>query len=450
LKSEVVEDENKGVKMLKKKKWVLLLMMFSLITAFSSGCEKSPKGAEITIDPEMTGFDDLMMGVFEGDEYLIVYGSQGSDMDTLRLINFAEYLDSILNFQEEGQLIIESDADVTEADLQEKHIILLGNPETNSLFAQVNDELPIQVIDNRVELPDAGWTIGEETTTFTYLIPNPLNQSKYLWVIGASNSDYFSHLRFMTMNLKIDEYLIKADERTRYSGRFSKASSGWTIPQLEARETIGEFESADSEHFVIRYSPVDQQTKENIRYILQEREAIYEKIADQLGFEPDNRIDIDIYMTEEIMEHFVGRDDDFLSGLSYEVHKQGQEDSKYKEKIAKIFLGELGISLDQMTRDGLSLALVEEEEDSEAHIDMDNYLPLTDLTGSLINRSFDSERVRRELGSFFQYLIERDGMDKAIDLYQANGVMRLKEALQQVYEKDLFTLEDEWINEISK
>ncbi|BES66012.1 hypothetical protein SANA_24510 [Gottschalkiaceae bacterium SANA] len=436
--------------MLKKKNWVLLLMMFSLITVFSSGCEQSPKGAEITIDPDMTGFDDFMMSAYEGDQYLIVYGSQGSETDTTRLKNYAEYLDSILNFQEEGQLIIESDVNVTEADLEDKHIILLGNPETNSLFAQINDKLPIQVIDNKVEIPDAGWTIGEETTTFTYLIPNPLNQSKYLWVIGASKSDYFSHLRFMTMNLKIDDYLIKADERTRYSGRFSKASSGWTILQLEARETIGEFESADSKHFVIRYSPVDQQTKENIRDILQEREIIYEKIADQLGFEPDHRIDIDIYMTEEVMEHYVGRDDDFLSGLSYEVHKQGQEDLKYKEKIAKIFLGELGISLDQMTRDGLSFALVAEKEESEVFIDRENYLPLTDLTGPLINRSFDSEMVRRELRSFFQYLIEHDGMDKAIDLYQINGTMGLKEALQQVYGKDLLTLEGEWINEIDK
>jgi hypothetical protein len=436
---------------MKKKSWIVLLMIFSLIATMLTGCEKSPEEAATTIDSEMTGFEDFMMRTFEGDQYLIVYGSQGSEADTTRLKNHAEYLDSILNFQEEGQLMIQSDADVTEADLEEKHIILLGNPETNSLFAQVNEQLPIQVIDSRVEIPDAGWTIGEETATFTYLIPNPLNLNNYLWVIGATNSDHFSSLRFMTINLKRDEYLIKADERTRYSGTFSKSSMGWTISHLEARETIGEFEFAGSEHFVIHYSPVDQQTKEKMADILQTREAVYQKITDRLGFEPDNRIDIDIYMTEAIMEHYVGRDDDFLAGISYEIHKQGQEDPSYREKIAKVFLGSLGMPLDQMILDGLTLALAAEEEAEIGEIvDTEDYLPLAYLTGARIDKEYDPEIVKGELQSFFQYLIESDGMDKAIALYQVNGTMGVEEALQNIYGKDLFTLEGEWLKGITK
>jgi hypothetical protein len=430
---------------------MLVIVILSII--FLSGCKNSTGDAETAIETEMTGFDDFMMSAFEGDQYLIVYGSQGSETDTIRLKNYAEYLDSILNFQEEGQLIIESDVNVTEADLEEKHIILLGNPETNSLFAQINDELPIQVIDSRVEIPDAGWTIGEETTTFTYLIPNPLNQNTYLWVIGAIDSARFSSLRYMTMNLKIDEYLIKADERTRYSGTFLKSSMGWTISDLEARETIGEFEFADSEHFIIRYSPVDQQTKENMADILQARETVYQKISDQLGFEPDNQIDIDIYMTEEIMEHYVGRDDDFLSGLSYEVHKQGQEDPMYKEKIAKIFLGTFGVPLDGMTLDGMTYALSAEKGANPAvneSVVEEDYIPLRYLIGPRIDPKLDSAIAELELQSFFEYLIKAYGMDKAIALVQANESTNIEEALLAIYGKDLFNLEGEWIEELTQ
>lgn len=459
MKFEFVGRRKYGGRMMKKKNWIVLLMIFSLIAAMMSGCDKSQEETETVIDPEMTGFEDFMMSVFEGDQYLIVYGSQGSEQDTIRLKNYADYMESVLRFPED-QVSILSNEELTESDLQNKHIILLGNPATNDLFAEVNDQLPIAVIDGKLEIPDAGWTMGEKKATFTYLIPNPLNRNKYLWVIGATNAESFPALRGMTMNLKQDEYLIKAGVRMRYSGRFSKSSESWTIPALTPRKTISDFGSVISDHFLIRYDTVDRLTMEQMDEIVKKREAYYQELTNRLDLEMEDLIEIDIFMTEGIREQYLGRDDDSLFGFSYEVQEKGKEDPFYKEKIAKVVLGAIGVPLDQMVRDGFAVELassqiyllssVHPEAAMREFLEADSFIPLRYLTGARINPELNAAVVREELRSFYHYLIGTYGIDKAIDLYAANANERVEAAIQTVYGKDLDELEDEWISTIKQ
>lgn len=426
-----------------------------LVVVLLAGCGAQKEESVETSSPEMTGFDDFYQGMWAGEPYFIVYGGQGTELDTIRLKNFAERIQISLEKSTAVSIPVISDEEFSEEDLNDSHLILIGNPETSLEFAEVNDQLPIQVIEDNLEVPDAGWTIGEETAMFTYLVPNPLNRSTYLWVFGATHADAFERLATMTMNNRQDEYMIKVDERTRYSGKFSKSSSAWTIPNLEAKVTIGDFESVKSEHFIVRYDPIDRQTQEQIEAIIKQRELCYQEYADRLGIVPQGFIEVDIYMTEGIMEHYVGRDDDTLLGVIYEVHEQGEEDPAYKEKLAKVFVGSLGVPLDEMIQDGFVMELsssriylrssVHPEAAMREILADESYLPLGYMTGARINPELDERIVREELRSFFHYLIGAYGMENAKALVQANETMGAEEAMQVVYGKELSVLEKEWL-----
>jgi|GEM_PF-3364821 len=431
------------------------IMALVLLIALLVSCRPPNEKTVETISPEMTGFDDFYQGMWDGEAYVIVYGSQGSDRDTIRLKNFAEWIQTSLDKNMAVFVPVKSDQELSEEAAKDSHLILLGNPDTNLWLASMNEQLPIQVMEGELEIQSAGATIGEETAMFTYLVPSPLNQSKYLWVWGSSHADTFDRLWTMTMNHRQDEYMIKVDERTRYSGTFSKLSTAWTIPTLEANKTIGDFESVMSEHFIVRYDPIDRSSQENMEEIIKRRELCYKEFADRLGFEPESLIEIDIYMTEGIMEHYVGRDDDTLLAVIYEVHEQGEEDPSYKEKLAQVFIGTLGVPLDQMAQVGLAkelassqiylLSSVHPEAAMREIIETDAYLPLASLSGARINPDLDKVVVKEELRSFFHYLIEIYGMEQMLDLYAANEHVGIEIAIESVYGKDLASLESEWL-----
>lgn len=439
---------------MKKRFGLYRVIAWALLTALLVACRPPEQKPLETISPEMTGFDDFYQGMWDGEAYVIVYGSQGTDQDTIRLKNYAEWLQISLDKNMKVFIPVKSDRELSEEAAKDSHMILIGNPDSNLWLASMNEQLPIQVMEGELEIRSAGVTIGEETAMFTYLVPSPLNQSKYLWVWGASHADSFDRLWTMTMNHRQDEYMIKVDERTRYSGTFSKSSTAWTIPTLEANKTIGDFESVMSEHFIVRYDPVDRLSQENIEEIIKRRELSYQEFADRLGLAPETLIEIDIYMTEGIMEHYVGRDDDTLLAVIYEVHEQGEDDPSYKEKLAKVFFGTLGVPLDQMVRVGLAnevassqiylLSSVHPEAAMREIIETNAYLPLASLTGARINPELDQTVVKEELRSFFHYLIEIHGMEPMLDLYAANEYAEIEAAIESVYGKDLASLEREW------
>jgi hypothetical protein len=445
---------------MKKRFGFYRMIALALSVVMLAGCGAPEEKTVEAISSEMTGFDDFYQGMWDGEPYVIVYGSQGTDQDTIRLKNFAEGIQTILEKQMVVTIPVKSDSDLSEEAARDSHLILIGNPETNTMLANLNEQLPIQVIDGNVEVPEAGWTIGEETTLFTYLVPNPSNMTRYVWVYGASHSDNFDRLSTMTMKYKQDEYMIKVDERTRYSGKFSKSSSAWTIPSLQVKKTINEFESVKSEHFTVRYDPVDQSSRENIEMIIEARELAYQEFAHRLGFEPEETTEIDIYMTEGIMEHYVGRDEDTVLGVIYEVHEQGAEDPAYRVKIAKVFMDTIGMPLDQMVRDGLAtelasgqiylLSSVHPEEAMREIIETDAYLPLAYMTGARINPDLDKGIVKEELRSFFHYLIETYGIDQVKALYTANMNMTIEDALVDTFDHDLLALEAEWLESLKR
>jgi hypothetical protein len=77
-----------------------------------------------------------------------------------------------------GHPFVKDDKDVTEADFAKYHIVLFGDPGSNSWIAKLNGKLPITWTKQRVTLGGQTFAASENYPAMIY--PNPLNPTKYV------------------------------------------------------------------------------------------------------------------------------------------------------------------------------------------------------------------------------------------------------------------------------
>jgi predicted esterase len=97
-----------------------------------------------------------------------------------------KYADRVLNrFEQEwdkylrGVLPIKDDVDVTDEDLASKHLILFGDPASNSLIGQALDRLPLTWNEKTITLASGqSYNAGEHVPVLVY--PSPFNGGRYV------------------------------------------------------------------------------------------------------------------------------------------------------------------------------------------------------------------------------------------------------------------------------
>lgn len=77
-----------------------------------------------------------------------------------------------------GELPVKDDRDVTPEDIAGKHLILFGDPASNSLIAQVVTGLPLQWTRDKITWNGKGYAAGEHVPVLIY--PSPLNLNLYV------------------------------------------------------------------------------------------------------------------------------------------------------------------------------------------------------------------------------------------------------------------------------
>src|SRR5262249_39269887 len=70
------------------------------------------------------------------------------------------------------------DTAVTDADIRDKHLILFGDPASNSLIARVLEKLPLKWTTDSLEF--AGKTYDPARHLPVLIFPNPLNPRRYV------------------------------------------------------------------------------------------------------------------------------------------------------------------------------------------------------------------------------------------------------------------------------
>jgi predicted esterase len=88
-----------------------------------------------------------------------------------------------------GDLPIKDDDDLTEEDIASKHLILFGDPGSNSVLAQLLDRLPLQWNKDAIQFAGKSYPSAEHVPVLIY--PNPLNAARYVVV----NTGHTFHAR---------------------------------------------------------------------------------------------------------------------------------------------------------------------------------------------------------------------------------------------------------------
>jgi dienelactone hydrolase len=77
-----------------------------------------------------------------------------------------------------GELPLKDDTDVTSEDLTDKHLILFGDPSSNSLIGHVLDGLPLRWTKDTIEFAGKQYPAGAHVPVLIY--PSPLNSTRYI------------------------------------------------------------------------------------------------------------------------------------------------------------------------------------------------------------------------------------------------------------------------------
>jgi hypothetical protein len=77
-----------------------------------------------------------------------------------------------------GEVPVKLDVDVTPEDIQNRHLILFGDPASNSLIAQALPGLPLQWTKEKITWDGQEYAAGEHVPVLIY--PSPLNADRYV------------------------------------------------------------------------------------------------------------------------------------------------------------------------------------------------------------------------------------------------------------------------------
>jgi dienelactone hydrolase len=91
-----------------------------------------------------------------------------------------------------GDLPIKDDVDVTEEDINGKHLILFGDPASNSLIAGVVDGLPLKWTKESITLAGKTYAAAEHVPALIY--PSPLNTNRYV-VLNSGHTFHAADFR---------------------------------------------------------------------------------------------------------------------------------------------------------------------------------------------------------------------------------------------------------------
>ncbi|MBC7328535.1 tetratricopeptide repeat protein [bacterium] len=121
----------------------------------------------------------LTMGL-EG-RHIFVYGTQGSQEEKEAGLEVAQTLQKMEIKSTRFKIDIKADTDVTEKDIQNRPLILIGTPGSNKIIEEIKDKLPIKLEKDQIVVGNRTYK-GKDVGVFM-VAPNPKNLSQYIVVI---------------------------------------------------------------------------------------------------------------------------------------------------------------------------------------------------------------------------------------------------------------------------
>jgi len=131
-----------------------------------------------------TGYTGPIMEIF-ATPLLVVEGTRAQDVDLENIHNVVESIKKdYSNYFHGAQCAIKKDADVTEDDIATYSLILVGNPQSNSVWEKLQPKLSVKVTSSSVMYGDVRLT---GLQPFQAIVRHPAADAKYVLMIGAKD-----------------------------------------------------------------------------------------------------------------------------------------------------------------------------------------------------------------------------------------------------------------------
>ena len=161
--------------------------------------------------------------------FIIVKGTIGTPTENRKISDLADSINAIWKFKYFNECRIKKDIEVTEKDIKNSNLVLLGNFTSNKILKQINNKIPLVI--NSSEITVGKEQVKGENLGFYLVYPNPLNSQRYVAIIGYNkeislgsidigNSGYESKNNISEMNIScygFYDYKVWNNSRQNYS-----------------------------------------------------------------------------------------------------------------------------------------------------------------------------------------------------------------------------------------
>ena len=195
---------------------------------------------------------------------MIVYGTEISEF-TKNYVDLAQQIK--LNFRMKN-IKIAADSSLTNDDIENYSLLLLGTYDSNSLITKFRDNFPVYLSHNQFSFNEHQYDKKEDLITF--IIPNPLNAKKFFLVHTGNDESYVTQkVKFELLN----DLIITSNHQTLLTASLSYDKKGkWWIDDKNIRnyeENFRLLKEDDNFRYVLKTGEEDKIDIGNISQINQ-------------------------------------------------------------------------------------------------------------------------------------------------------------------------------------
>jgi pimeloyl-ACP methyl ester carboxylesterase len=153
------------------------------------------------------------------DAFLFVKPTGSAATPELQRWIDAEFEHAVTHWRQQmrGDVRVRTDAEITREELQQYHLVLWGDPSSNSILKALHPRLPIHWQGNQLSVGDTAFEAAHHLPLMIY--PNPLNPGKYVVLNSSFTYREYDYLNNARQTPKLPDWAI-VDVRTPANSRW--------------------------------------------------------------------------------------------------------------------------------------------------------------------------------------------------------------------------------------
>jgi len=122
--------------------------------------------------------------------FILVKGTSGSRLETEGIKALSDTINKYWYNRYFTNCITKNDFEISEKDIENSNLVLLGNPASNLLLKRFQNDISLLVTNTGIQIKDK--KVEGEKLCFYMVYPNPINKNRYIAVMGYNNAEFIS------------------------------------------------------------------------------------------------------------------------------------------------------------------------------------------------------------------------------------------------------------------